>query len=134
MLNRQSRMETNRKGFNFLITSRGYHSYSILHRSMRSPASLNLPVCLSMSVFLSHILDDCLAFRLSLSFFFTFLLFRPFSPPSFSNLFGFFPIVKEGRRSSLHPVLSPRCCVTIETRGWRCVYVLFFVVSEAERE
>lgn len=59
---RQSIMETNRRGFNFLITSWGYHRYSILHKSMqRLPPSTSL--CLSPS--LSRHESVCLSLLLS---------------------------------------------------------------------
>lgn len=119
-LNRQSqsRMETNRRGFNFLITSRGYHRYSILHKSMRwLPASLYLPLSLSSSSTPSFFF---------LSFYST--LFSCSWSYLFSHSVSFCSAFHHGgglEEATAPLVSSPHCCVAIETRRWRCILCFF---------
>lgn len=120
---RQSRTETNRRGFNFLITSRGCHRYSILHKSMWSPGSLYLPLPSSLS--LSLILYDSVfpssLFSLLLSFCLT-----PAFPLRFSHSVPFCSAFHRGgglEENTPPLVSSPHCCVAIETKGME-MYVM----------
>lgn len=116
---RESRTETNRGDFNFLITGRGYHRYSFLHKSehwlpLSTLSSPSPP--LSVLLFLFYILFP----NLSFSFFWLIL-----------SLSVVLLITEKGWRRLRLLISSPLCCVAIETRGWRCM-LCFFVSREKQ--
>lgn len=116
---RESRTETNRGDFNFLITGRGYHRYSFLHKSehwlpLFTLSSPSPP--LSVLLFLFYILFP----NLSFSFFWLIL-----------SLSVVLLITEKGWRRLRLLISSPLCCVAIETRGWRCM-LCFFVSREKQ--
>lgn len=121
-------METNSRSFNFLITSRGYHRYPILHKSMQClPASLYL--ALSLPLFLSS--SRTLSFILSVSKLTVFLLTVV---SFFSHSVPFCSAFHRGGGLEQAPaplVSSPHYWVAMETRGWRCM-LRFFLVPVAD--
>lgn len=130
---RQSRMETNRRNFNFLITSRGYHRYSILHKSIQwllaSPQPYSPSLLYSLWLHLPFLHSSVLSFSL--------LYFPALCTVLFSHSVSFCSAFHHGGRleeATASLVSSLHCCVAIETRGWRCMLCFFFICFQGEAD
>lgn len=127
---RQSRMETNRRGFNFLITSRGYHRYSILHKRKWLLGSLYLHLSLSLCLAYSETVLLLLVFLFcflstQLLLFLLIVPFFPHSPVLFCSALYQGGRLEERIQLPYSPLLfSLLCCH--RNKEWRYMLCVFF--------